>query len=98
MQMINGRTSSWREWQVVLAPKRLGKLSVPALSVGNAKTPTLSLEVLAADQAAKGMNSHGRISTPGMHSRTGAHPDADIRCCFGHAPGNTDNLLLGDTT
>lgn len=52
-QMINGRTSSAREWQVVLAPKGTGKLRVPALRLGNAVSNPIDLEVLPAEQAAR---------------------------------------------
>lgn len=53
MSMINGRTSSSRGWQFVLAPKRSGTLAVPAIRVGTASTRPLSLQVLPAAEAAK---------------------------------------------
>jgi hypothetical protein len=53
LQIVNGRTSSSREWQIVLAPKRVGQLRVPALDLGGALSEPLTLEVLPAAQAAK---------------------------------------------
>ena len=53
MSMINGRTSSSRGWRLVLAPKRAGKLSIPAIRVGSTSTRPLSLEVLPAAEAGK---------------------------------------------
>ena len=53
MSIINGRSSSSRGWQFVLAPKRTGKLEIPPISVGNASSNALSLEVLPAAQAAQ---------------------------------------------
>lgn len=53
MSFINGRSSSTREWRLVLAPKRSGKLSVPSLKLGSASSQPLTLEVLPASQAAK---------------------------------------------
>lgn len=53
MQMINGRSSSWHEWQLLLAPKRSGKLQVPAVKLGNLSSQPLTLEVVPAAQAAQ---------------------------------------------
>lgn len=53
LEIINGRRSSTREWQVVLLPKRTGRLSIPPLHMGNALSEPLSLAVLPAAQAAK---------------------------------------------
>ncbi|MCG6967471.1 MAG: BatD family protein [Chromatiaceae bacterium] len=53
MSMINGRSSSTRGWELVLAPKRTGKIDIPAINVGGATTRPLSLEVLPAAEAAK---------------------------------------------
>ncbi|MCP5304780.1 MAG: protein BatD [Chromatiaceae bacterium] len=53
LQVINGRTSSSREWQLTLAPKRTGQLKVPVLHLGSATSEPLGLEVLPAAQAAK---------------------------------------------
>jgi hypothetical protein len=53
MRIINGATSRSRQWQLVLAPKRSGRLTIPALSLGGARSQPLTLEVLPAAQAAK---------------------------------------------
>ncbi len=45
VSIINGRRSEKRGWKVVLKPKRVGRLSVPAISVGGEKTRPLKLEV-----------------------------------------------------
>jgi len=54
MHMINGRTESWHEWQLLLAPRRTGQLSIPALQLGGAMSQPLTLEVVPASQAAPG--------------------------------------------
>ena len=52
-RIINGQGSSSREWRITLAPKRTGKLQVPALQWGALRSPALSLEVLPAGKAAQ---------------------------------------------
>ena len=54
MHMINGRTESWHEWQLLLAPRRTGQLPIPALQLGSAMSQPLTLEVVPASQAAPG--------------------------------------------
>ncbi|MFP4495871.1 MAG: BatD family protein, partial [Halochromatium sp.] len=44
-RIVNGRRSDKTGWQVALAPKRLGRLEIPALRVGSATTEPLSLRV-----------------------------------------------------
>ena len=46
MQVLNGHPRPMRTWQLTLTPKRPGKLSVPALRIGQATSPPLQLEVL----------------------------------------------------
>jgi hypothetical protein len=53
MSIINGQSSSMREWRFLLAPKRAGKLRIPPLQVGDRQSPALELEVLPASQAAQ---------------------------------------------
>ncbi len=53
MSFINGSGSTTREWQLVLAPKRNGRLTLPALRLGSAISQSQILEVVPADQAAK---------------------------------------------
>ncbi|MEJ2620535.1 MAG: BatD family protein [Candidatus Thiodiazotropha sp.] len=53
MTIINGRSNSTREWQLVLAPKQMGKLTIPAIQLGGLSTQKLSLEVLPAAQASE---------------------------------------------
>jgi hypothetical protein len=53
MSIVNGRASSTHEWQLVLAPKRTGRLTVPALRLGGEATAPIALEVLPAAQAGK---------------------------------------------
>jgi len=50
--IVNGRSSSTREWQWVLAPKHTGKLQIPALTMGASTSAPLALEVVPATQAA----------------------------------------------
>ena len=53
MSIVNGRSSSVREWQFMLAPKRSGTLNVPSLALGNLSSEPLAVEVLPADRAAE---------------------------------------------
>ena len=53
MSYVNGRSTSSREWQLVLAPKHTGTLRLPAIHLGGAVSEPLSLEVLPAAQAGK---------------------------------------------
>ncbi|MEJ2610403.1 MAG: BatD family protein [Candidatus Thiodiazotropha sp.] len=51
MTIINGRSDSTHEWQLVLAPKKMGKLTIPAIQMGGTSSARLALEVLPASQA-----------------------------------------------
>jgi len=53
MQIINGRSSSSREWHLTLMPKRTGKIEIPAIKFGATASRALTLEVLPAAQAAQ---------------------------------------------
>jgi hypothetical protein len=53
MQIVNGRSSSSREWHLTLMPKRTGTIQIPAIAFGAGKSRPLTLEVLPAAQAAK---------------------------------------------
>lgn len=53
MSMINGRSSSSRNWQLVLAPRHTGTIAIPPIPVGGEATKALSLEVLPAGQASQ---------------------------------------------
>lgn len=52
IQIINGRSSSSRQWLINLAPKRVGQLTIPPLVVGNDKTNPVSISVTKATAAA----------------------------------------------
>jgi hypothetical protein len=52
VSIVNGRTSSTLLWAVGLRPKHEGKLTIPALLVGNAKTQPVALTVGAAPAVA----------------------------------------------
>jgi len=54
MSFVNGVSSHTREWTLELAPRRTGKLQVPALALGGQQTQPLALEVMPADQADPG--------------------------------------------
>ncbi|MCF7979018.1 MAG: BatD family protein [Chromatiaceae bacterium] len=53
-QFVNGRRSDKTSWQVVLMPKRLGRLSIPPLAVGSATTEPLTLVVDAVPEGGLG--------------------------------------------
>ena len=50
MQVLNGRPTNTRTWQLTLMPKQPGKLSVPSLRMGQATSAPLVLEVFPAAQ------------------------------------------------
>lgn len=52
IQIINGRSSSSRQWLINLAPKRVGQLTIPPLVLGNDKTNPVSISVIKATAAA----------------------------------------------
>jgi len=52
-QFINGKRSGKREWQVELAPLHGGVITIPAVTVGSARTSPLTLTVT--DQPSPGM-------------------------------------------
>ena len=57
VQIINGRRTDKRQWHIELAPKHSGEITLPAISVGSAKTEPLPLSVKsqpAADAAGTG--------------------------------------------
>ncbi|AFL72911.1 BatD family protein [Thiocystis violascens] len=43
--IVNGAMSHTRQWTLELAPKRTGALSIPSLSLGNARSQSLTVEV-----------------------------------------------------
>ncbi|MBK5965027.1 hypothetical protein CCR95_13265 [Thiocystis minor] len=47
--IINGAMSHTRQWTLELAPKRTGALSIPSLSLGNARSQSLTVEVTESD-------------------------------------------------
>ena len=50
-QIINGTATSTVAWEIILAPRRTGKLEIPPLSVGKEKTNSLAVLVSAEAQA-----------------------------------------------
>lgn len=53
IQVINGRSRSWQEWDFILAPRRSGQLEIPSLRLGKLSSQPLRLDVYPADQAAQ---------------------------------------------
>ncbi|QVL51033.1 MAG: protein BatD [Thiocapsa sp.] len=47
MSVLNGAVSHTREWRIELAPKRSGRLEIPALAWGDARSAPLTVEVVA---------------------------------------------------
>lgn len=42
---VNGREQSWVDYQITLQPKRTGDLTIPEITVGKDRTPTITLSV-----------------------------------------------------
>jgi hypothetical protein len=45
IQIIQGQYSRAHQWQLTLFPRRVGQLDIPELSIGNDRTPALSIRV-----------------------------------------------------
>ncbi|WP_201217761.1 BatD family protein [Halochromatium roseum] len=73
-QFVNGRRSDKTSWQVVLMPKRLGRLRIPPLAVGSATTEPLTLVVEAVPE--------GGLGAPGdlvwLEVELGSDPVGDV--------------------
>jgi hypothetical protein len=57
MNILNGAVSHTREWRIELAPKRSGRLEIPALAWGDARSEPLTVDVVedaAADDPSAG--------------------------------------------
>lgn len=54
IRIVNGVRSDTTSWQVTLAPKRAGVLSIPAITMGSDSTAPLTLTVSAAPRGAMG--------------------------------------------
>ncbi|MCG6943385.1 MAG: BatD family protein [Thiohalocapsa sp.] len=54
IEIVNGRQSATRTWQVSLSPKRLGTIQVPPVEVGGERTKSLVLSVSEMPQGASG--------------------------------------------
>ena len=52
--IINGRTSTSKQWVITLAPKHAGNVTIPPITVGGQSSDPLVLTVQAATQGAKG--------------------------------------------
>ncbi|EGV16394.1 hypothetical protein ThimaDRAFT_4339 [Thiocapsa marina 5811] len=46
MSVVNGAVSHTREWRIELAPKRTGRLEIPALAWGDARSEPLTVDVV----------------------------------------------------
>jgi len=60
LNIINGRSSSTREWQLVLLPRRSGELTIPALRLDGLTSRPLQLEVLPAAASQPGAMAAGQ--------------------------------------
>ncbi len=51
--MTNGRVTTTRDWRLLLSPKSVGRLTIPALKLGDLESAPIPIEVLPASQAAQ---------------------------------------------
>lgn len=54
MQMINGKTTQLRQWNLVLMPNTIGKLTIPAISLGSVSSNPVDINVVKAGTTAGG--------------------------------------------
>ena len=45
VQIINGKTDSWKEWVITLSPKRTGSLTIPSITLGNERSLAFDIHV-----------------------------------------------------
>ena len=55
ISIMNGRISRQMTWQLMLMPKRSGKLSIPAIAFGNDRSNALSINVVPATAGSSGI-------------------------------------------
>ncbi|AMO57053.1 BatD family protein [Endozoicomonas montiporae] len=55
VRIVNGQTESWLDWIVTLSPKREGRLTIPALKLGNLSSDAIRIQVQK-DTSASGNN------------------------------------------
>lgn len=63
VSIINGRTEARTTWRLTLLPRRTGKLTIPALTIGGERSPPMEIEV-----GALGSTGHGK--TPNVFVET----------------------------
>ncbi len=56
-QMINGKTESWTDWIITLAPKRTGAITIPALSYNGETSEPIHIDVRHGNTTAGSTNS-----------------------------------------
>ena len=54
IRIINGQTQSWLDWIVTLSPKREGRLTIPALTLGSLSSRAINIEVQKSSAAGDG--------------------------------------------
>lgn len=67
MQVVNGQMQQSRQWNLILMPKALGNLTIPAISLGQAVSKPLSLKVIKAGTASPEKLQNGednKVETP----------------------------------
>lgn len=63
MSIVNGAVSRTREWTLELSPRRTGRLTIPALSLGGQRTQPIAVEVTEKSPAAGGGPGPVRVQT-----------------------------------
>lgn len=59
---INGKMSQSQEWQLLLMPKKTGKIKIPALKLGKLSSNPLEVEIVPANQAQNMQNQNQNTS------------------------------------
>ena len=59
---INGKMSQSQEWQLLLMPKKTGKIKIPALKLGRLSSNPLEVEIVPANQAQNLQNQNPKAS------------------------------------
>lgn len=68
-QMINGKFSRERQWNLVLMPKSAGEITIPAIKLGNSESRPLTIRVIKAGEAYSGDNMQNGMPQPNQKPR-----------------------------
>lgn len=76
--IVNGHVSSTSEWTIILTAKRSGLLQIPAIPVGQDKTPPISIEITQGASKGSSPNSQLPITQPNSTQSSASQQQQDV--------------------